>query len=258
MDKLEAMAIGLSDLVLVNSKFTQTVYMKHFPHLKTPDICYPSIRTFGTCRRFQQPTILSLNRFERKKNIELAILSLKSVKEKCYTAKLIIAGGYDVRIFENVEYLLELQQLCKKLKLNYEVYHPRDNIQIEEWEKDCDVKFLLSVESTMKNELLCGSWCLFYTPANEHFGIVPLEAMSHELPVIAINNGGPKETIIDEVTGFLIETDSSTDTEQSTKALVNLLSNKEFSEKMGRLGRDHVSNRFSFTSFSENLLQFLE
>lgn len=34
-----------------------------------------------------------------------------------------------------------------------------------------------------------------YTPANEHFGIVPVEAMYARKPVIACNNGGPTESI---------------------------------------------------------------
>lgn len=38
---------------------------------------------------------------------------------------------------------------------------------------------------------------LLYTPSNEHFGIVPLEAMACGLPVMAVNSGGPTETVID-------------------------------------------------------------
>ena len=37
----------------------------------------------------------------------------------------------------------------------------------------------------------------------EHFGIVPLEAMGLGTPVIAVNNGGPTETIVHDKTGFL-------------------------------------------------------
>jgi alpha-1,3/alpha-1,6-mannosyltransferase len=62
---------------------------------------------------------------------------------------------------------------------------------------------------------------LLYTPPNEHFGIVPLEvscllfplslttsslqAMSLGTPVIAVNNGGPLETVLHNVTGYLCE-----------------------------------------------------
>mmetsp|Transcript_25585 Transcript_25585/g.101031 ORF Transcript_25585/g.101031 Transcript_25585/m.101031 type:complete len:104 (+) Transcript_25585:1454-1765(+) len=47
--------------------------------------------------------------------------------------------------------------------------------------------------------------CLLYTPPEEHFGIVPLEAMAASRAVIACNSGGPLETIEEGVTGFLCE-----------------------------------------------------
>jgi len=54
-------------------------------------------------------TIVSLNRFERKKNIGLAIEAfalLKSTEQfKQKRLKLVIAGGYDVKVTENVEHL---------------------------------------------------------------------------------------------------------------------------------------------------------
>jgi alpha-1,3/alpha-1,6-mannosyltransferase len=45
---------------------------------------------------------------------------------------------------------------------------------------------------------------LLYTPANEHFGIVPIEAMHLGCVVIACNSGGPLESIEDGETGFLL------------------------------------------------------
>ena len=44
---------------------------------------------------------------------------------------------------------------------------------------------------------------MVYTPQNEHFGIVPLEAMAAGRPVIACNSGGPRESVLHDVTGFL-------------------------------------------------------
>ena len=50
---------------------------------------------------------------------------------------------------------------------------------------------------------------MLYTPPREHFGIVPLEAMLAKTPVLAINFGGPLETVVnyngnnlDEATGY--------------------------------------------------------
>jgi alpha-1,3/alpha-1,6-mannosyltransferase len=46
---------------------------------------------------------------------------------------------------------------------------------------------------------------LLYTPENEHFGIVPVEAMHLGCVVIACNSGGPLESIKDQHTGYLLE-----------------------------------------------------
>ena len=53
--------------------------------------------------------------------------------------------------------------------------------------------------------LLRNTNILLYTPANEHFGIVPVEAMYLGSVVIACNSGGPLESIVNEKTGFLLK-----------------------------------------------------
>ncbi|KAM1041810.1 hypothetical protein ACFX2C_030940 [Malus domestica] len=40
---------------------------------------------------------------------------------------------------------------------------------------------------------------------DEHFGIVPLEAMAAHKPVILCNSGGPVETVKNGETGFLCD-----------------------------------------------------
>ena len=58
--------------------------------------------------------------------------------------------------------------------------------------------FLLTAPSTL---------ALLYTPANEHFGIGPVEGMVCGLPVLACDSGGPTESVVDspaaERTGWL-------------------------------------------------------
>lgn len=67
------------------------------------------------------------------------------------------------------------------------------------------VWFLPSFTDQQRSALLAASLALLYTPVNEHFGIVPLEAMAACKPVIACNSGGPRESIIHGKTGFLCE-----------------------------------------------------
>lgn len=52
--------------------------------------------------------------------------------------------------------------------------------------------------------LLKNTNILLYTPENEHFGIVPVEAMYMGCIVMACDSGGPLETIEDNNTGYLL------------------------------------------------------
>lgn len=42
---------------------------------------------------------------------------------------------------------------------------------------------------------------VLYTSPEEHFGIVPVEALEQRRPVIVCNSGGPSETVIEGITG---------------------------------------------------------
>jgi glycosyltransferase involved in cell wall biosynthesis len=45
-------------------------------------------------------------------------------------------------------------------------------------------------------------------PGEEDFGIVPVEAMASGRPVVALGRGGARETVVDGVTGVLVEEDT--------------------------------------------------
>ncbi|XDT12454.1 Glycosyltransferase Family 4 [Nakaseomyces glabratus] len=178
-DLLEQFTMYCSDEVVVNSNFTKS--MK------------PLV---GKCPNFY----LSINRYERKKNIELAIQAF--AKASVENTNLVVCGGYDPRIHENVQYLQELTCLCKELDLSYTVNHYSDFIEdsysVNEIEKlfGAKVIFLTSISSSLKEFLIQNMQLLLYTPSYEHFGIVPLEAMKYGKPVLAVNNGGPVETVV--------------------------------------------------------------
>ncbi|KAL3228922.1 Alpha-1,3/1,6-mannosyltransferase ALG2 [Nakaseomyces bracarensis] len=214
-DLLEQFTTYCSDEVVVNSNFTKSMYKKTFNYLnKEPGVIYPCVDTepvpipeldkgignalIGPGRKYY----LSINRFEKKKNIELAIESYaQSLSKVDDQYKLLIVGGYDPRVHENVEYLKELTDISKKLKIEHSVLHYSDI------SKECDPKvissttsqakiiFITSISSTLKDFLIQNMELLLYTPSFEHFGIVPLEAMKYGKPVLATNTGGPLETI---------------------------------------------------------------
>ena len=54
-----------------------------------------------------------------------------------------------------------------------------------------------------RGALLAAASAVVYTPSLEHFGIVPLEAMAAGRPVVAVDDGGPKETVKHGASGRL-------------------------------------------------------
>ena len=122
---------------------------------------------------------------------------------------------------------------------------------------EVDVLFLLSVPGQLKSMLLNAASILLYTPSNEHFGIVPLEAMLAGVPVLAANSGGPLETVVDDLTGWLRSPEK---VDQWTAILHYVLraSSQSQLERMGTAGRARVVAEFSETKLAHRLDDELE
>jgi alpha-1,3/alpha-1,6-mannosyltransferase len=117
---------------------------------------------------------------------------------------------------------------------------------------DIDVLFLLSVPGAFKDTLLEQSKLLLYTPINEHFGIVPVEAMRVGLPVLASNTGGPLETIVEGETGWLRDAHADGEwTAVMDKALYGL--SHEDAERMAAAGKMRAEQEFSLTAMGDRL-----
>lgn len=85
------------------------------------------------------------------------------------------------------------------------------------------VYFLPSFTDKQRSALLAACLAVLYTPQNEHFGIVPLEAMAAGRPVVACNSGGPTESVVDGKTGLLREFDAKAWAQAMAQLLVSRL-----------------------------------
>ncbi|KAL9236472.1 hypothetical protein vseg_011139 [Gypsophila vaccaria] len=244
IDFMEERTTGMADLILVNSKFTASTFASTFKHLNSkgvqPAVLYPAVKVdqFGEPHASKM-NFLSINRFERKKNIGLAISAFAKLDalngNNGDDITLTIAGGYDKRLRENVEYLEELKFLAQ-----------REGVADR-------VNFITSCSTNERNTLLSECLCVLYTPKDEHFGIVPLEAMAAHKPVIACNSGGPIETIKHEITGFLCDPTP----QDFSSAMTKLVQDLELARKMGTQARQHVVDSFSTEVFGDNLNQYV-
>lgn len=255
IDWLELKATAQADIILVNSEYTASVFRKTFPEItQTIRIVYPTIATSyqkavehlkgvkGITELVPQikskentVTFLSVNRFHPAKKLELAILAMNSLKslvseEDWKRVYLIMAGGYDPQSTINKDTHSYLTNLTKQLNLEDKIV------------------FLKSPSDNMKTELLNSCSCLLYTPVKEHFGIVPLEAMLVGKPVIAVNSGGPRETVDHGITGYLCEP-----TPESMAEFMYRICSNESTKDMGVKGKARLEQKFSHKIFADRL-----
>ncbi|GKY96266.1 hypothetical protein MPSEU_000586200 [Mayamaea pseudoterrestris] len=233
MFAFEQACMRCADRIVVNSLFTQHIVRNTFDKLSDTHlpVLYPALDVSknndvtADATKQKHYRLVSLNRYERKKNIGLLLEAVAWIRDHDATLKLpeiYICGGYDTKCVENVEHRAELEQLAKSLQLHHVT------------------TFRQSVSDVERANLLETALAVIYTPSDEHFGIVPLEAMYAQTPVVAVNNGGPKESVLDGTTGFLCDNTP----ESFGRAIIKLLQDPDLAVRMGRAGRNHVVNTF--------------
>lgn len=113
------------------------------------------------------------------KNIELAIEGFAEARRKGSAASMIVAGLVDEY---GDEYLRALRAEADGLPITFEIDPAQERLR----------------------ELYRRCRALVFPSLNEDFGLAPLEAMACGAPVIAVDAGGPRETIIPGVTGWRV------------------------------------------------------
>lgn len=116
---------------------------------------------------------------------------------------------------------------------------------------DGDYQFIRDLSNLDKVYLLQKTDVNLYTPIGEHFGIVPLEAMSCGTAVIAMASGGPLETVRDQNTGLLIPSPFSK--VEMARILEKMIEDETLPAKLGQAGPKHVEENFSFSAFTDKL-----
>lgn len=92
-----------------------------------------------------------------------------------------------------------------------------------------------------------------YAPANEPFGLAPLEAMACGKAVVGVAEGGVCETVVDGVSGTLTPRDA----QAFGAALQRLLNNAELRERYGRQARQFIMANWTWEASVARIEQHL-
>jgi len=161
-----------------------------------------------------RPVVAVISRLEPEKGLDLALDCFEKMRQQLRSAVLVIAGDGSQR--------RSLEEQAARLRLNG------------------SVRFLGQVNSTAK---VLGIADVVLVPARwEAFSLVAVEAMAASLPVIAWDQQGPQEIVVDGETGRLVP---AFDVSAMADAIVDVLSDGVTARAMGRAGRVRAAHWYS-------------
>jgi len=215
--RLDRLAVRSAKLVLVNSIFIQ----KQVKHIYGTDstVSYHGVDTDLFCPRAgnqEKQYVLSVGAIQPHKGYDFLIDSLSHI-DQGIRPHLYLVGNMENPTEQHV-----LQRLAK--------------------EKEVTLRIEVGVHQDTLVRRYNEAALVAYAPYNEPFGLVPLEAMACGKPVVGVDEGGVKETVVNEYTGLLVERNA----QKFGKAIQSLLENEPLKNQYGMNGRKHVLENWSW------------
>lgn len=210
------------DKVLTNSLYSAESCLKAYG--SSAEVCYLGIdaNIFKENNIATSDYVIGLGNFYINKNPRLAIEAVAEMKQK--KPKLLWVANMVDKVYSE-----EMSVLAKKLNVDFEI------------------KTMVSDKELV--DLLSNALCMIYTSQLEPFGFAPLEANACGTPVIALQEGGVKETIIHGKNGFL----SNRNPKNIAKNLDSLTENKDLREEMGSFAAKYVRTQWTLEKSTNNI-----
>ncbi|MGZ4902655.1 MAG: glycosyltransferase [Halobacteriota archaeon] len=167
-------AISQVDRIVTNSENVRNRIKRYYG--RDSAVAYPPVATARYYTKEYGDFWLSVNRLYPEKRVDLQIEAFKNLA----TENLIIAGGFSTRDKSLLQYHKRFARLPSNIKIIG---------QITEEE-------LLDLYARCKG--------VVYTPIDEDFGLVPVEAQASGKAVVGVDEGGLQETVLNGKTGLLV------------------------------------------------------
>ena len=215
--------IQYCDLVLTNSyysrerilaaygKESKVVYLGG-DSLNATDDSYPN----GPPKK--ENIVVSVGAINPLKGYDFIVETLGKVNKHIRPTLVIIGNAV------NLEYMSFLERLAKTNKVKINI---KSNLS------DCEL-----------SRYIRQAKIFLYAPYLEPLGLAPLEAMALGTPVIAVKEGGPRETIKDQYNGLLVERDSKLFTE----AITLLLQSPDEQARLAKNAFDDIQNYWNWNA----------
>ncbi len=237
--KWEKKIIEVSHMIIVTSPLEPEIIEKYYGVKRDTEIIPPGVNTeFFSPSNIKEDLdlpdkfVFTTGRIEYTKGFDLLIKAFKLVSSRIPSAKLIIGGGSKNLTELETKIRKELMQLSQALGLSGAVKQT----------------------GRIPNELLP----TYYARANavavpsryDLFGMVALEALACESPVVVSKYAGVSKYITNEI-GLVGDPENS---EDFAEKILFLLDNEDIANEMGRNGRRFVLNNFTWDKIAEKII----
>lgn len=212
------------DTLLVNSLFSRESVLRAYG--LDAKVCYLGIDTelFRPLGLPKEPFVVGLGGIYEGKRIDRAIRALATIEEKT-RPPLIWIGN-----FSSMDYQRDMEALAAALNVR--------------------LVFEIHVADQKIVDTLNRASAMIYTPQLEPFGFAPLEANACGTPVVAIAEGGIRESVQHGLNGFLVPHD---DPHALGEALAKLLEQPTLITEMGKRAREYVIANWSWEKATQCL-----
>lgn len=211
------------DEIFVNSYFSrESVWRAYGIDSK---VCYLGVDTdkFVNRNQAREPVAVSIGGLWARKNPELIVRALSKVSEARRPKLVWIADSVDSG------YLDRMKQMAEKNQVHFELRYRIDDSELI--------------------DILNRARMMLYAPRLEPFGYAPLEANACGVPVIAIAEGGLRETIEHGANGLVVEHDP----ESMAAAIECLMVDDELAQRLSKEAHCLVRERWALPGSIDRL-----
>jgi glycosyltransferase involved in cell wall biosynthesis len=208
--------------VLTNSDFTVSLVRRYYG--REALVCRLGVDSAGLIPAEALGSyILSVGALETHKGFDFLVRSIARLSASTRPDLAIVAN------YANPGVRLDLERLAKRLGVR--------------------LHLKIGVSEAELVRLYQGAALLAYAPHEEPFGLAVLEAMACGLPVVAVGEGGVRETVRHGENGLLTPRDE----EQFSAALKSLLANQELALTLGGEGRRIATSEWAWDAAARRL-----
>lgn len=149
----------------------------------------------------------------------------------------------------NPEYRPEFLIVCNTISSGEKRY--LEDLALD---KSVDLKIKHNVSDEELVQLYNESLLFVYSAHHEPLGLAVLEAMACGLPVVAVSEGGVKETVKDGETGFFVKRDR----QLFAESLHRLLSNEKLRKQLSFSSAQYARTRWQWNLAYERLIEIVD